>query len=86
MKKLDARNSVPDENLLSDWKLESYRLDDMMFSGSGVTVSFSSDRYSAKICNVINGNYSVKNGVFTSGPAMSTMMACLDSHLSIIEA
>jgi heat shock protein HslJ len=71
-----------DENLLGEWKLESYRVDDMMFAGSGVTISFTPDRYSAKICNTINSNYTTKNSVISAGPAMSTMIACSDSHIN----
>lgn len=41
-----------------------------------MTLEIQSDTYSAKICNTINGSYSVKDGKISAGPAMSTMMYC----------
>ena len=76
--------SLP-SNLMGDWKLQSYRVDDMMFASDKSILTFTQDTYSIKLCNTIRGSYSVKNGIITSWPAVSTKMACTDSHLSIIE-
>jgi heat shock protein HslJ len=65
-----------DENLIGDWKLQSYQQDDMMFVGNDLPLSFMADRYSAKFCNTINGSYKARNGILMSGPGMSTMMYC----------
>ena len=85
-KYMDKKASITDENLLGDWKLLSYQLDDMMFVGNSYPLSFTVDRYSARFCNTINGSYSAKNGTLTSGPGMSTMMYCEGQSMQIEQA
>ena len=76
---------VDASQILGEWKLESYRLDDMMFAGEG-KLELREDRYSAHFCNHISAPYTQENGVMTlTSPEVSTKMACVDTHLSMIE-
>lgn len=77
---------VDASQILGEWKLESYRLDDMMFAGEG-KLELREDRYSAHFCNHISAPYTQENGVMTlTSPEVSTKMACIDTHLSMIES
>jgi heat shock protein HslJ len=86
LEKLSSGTTPSDPNLLGEWKLESYRLDDMMFAPSGQQITFTESRYSTRFCNTISGDYSARNGILTTGPAMSTMMACADSAITQMES
>lgn len=72
--------------LIGEWKLQSYRLDDMMFAGDA-KITFEAEKYSAKFCNTHFGNYTATTSNFTvsGGVEASTRMACTDAHLSMME-
>jgi heat shock protein HslJ len=50
-----------------------------------LTLSITRDRYSARICNSINGQYRVVDGVIQTSYTMSTKMACPDNLISKME-
>ncbi len=60
--------------LIGNWTLDS--MDGKTVAMSGITLQFTKKSFHAKICNNINGSYSVGDSVITTGPAMSTLMYC----------
>ena len=61
--------------LIGTWILE--RMDGTTIpTQSGITLQFKWDSFHAKICNNINGSYTLRDSTLSSGPAMSTMMYC----------
>ncbi len=87
LKTLSTSSSIgqTDENLIGTWKLVSYQEDDMMFAASGQMMTLTEKNYQIRLCNSISATYMVNNGVFTTGPAMSTMMACADNNITQME-
>jgi heat shock protein HslJ len=51
-----------------------------------LSLTLTRDRYSARICNQLNGSYRANAGNIETSYAMSTKMACPDGLLSKMEA
>lgn len=49
------------------------------------TLSFEKGNLHAKICNTINGAYTIEGGLLKSENAISTKMACIDEKVSTVE-
>lgn len=78
--------STNDTVLLGDWKLERYTdAKGKESSITPITLTFTADRFSVKFCNSISGTYSAMGGIISSKWAMSTMMACADNTLTMLE-
>ncbi len=75
--------------LLWDWYMIGYN--DLNINAlssvraQDLTLSITKDRFIARICNIINGNYRVVDGVIQTSKTMSTKMACPEGLVSNIE-
>ncbi|GAB0174151.1 MAG: hypothetical protein HHAS10_00300 [Candidatus Altimarinota bacterium] len=82
----ENQTGTNDTTLLGDWKLEGYTdAKGKEYSVSPTTLTFTANRFSAKFCNSISGEYSAKDGMITAKSVMSTMMACADDTLTMLE-
>jgi len=58
-------------------------------SGTGITMSLSGGVVSARICNMINGSYTIEHDAainyMSFDELMSTKMACADDQITMIE-
>ena len=63
-----------DPSFIGDWKLTSFNNTDV--SSGNFTAKFTKDGFSLKLCNNINGTYSLIGNKFIAPNSMSTMMYC----------
>jgi len=79
---------VNDSPIIGDWKLISFNganVSALKPEVPAINLSVTKDRFSIKVCNVMNGSYSLKNNTFVSSMMVSTRMACFDEGLNKIE-
>ena len=78
-----------DEILLWDWYMIGYNDMSLLTLSSirsqDLTLSITKDRFSARICNSISGNYTVFAWVLQTSYTMSTKMACQNNLISTME-
>lgn len=63
-----------DPPFIGDWKLTSFNNTDV--SSTNFTATFTKDRFAIKLCNNINGAYSLNGNRFIAPSSVSTMMYC----------
>lgn len=63
-----------DAPFIGDWKLTSFNTTDV--SNNNFTATFTKNRFSIKLCNNINGEYSLNGNIFIAPNSVSTMMYC----------
>lgn len=77
---------ITDKDIALSWTyvLDTYQ--GTKVTNTGITLSFTPDRVSAKICNSINGTYTATSNSISFGPMMSTKMYCDDTQLMDLES
>ncbi len=95
---IDVNAMIADEEQYYSYKLItdadvvlwwSYTLDTYngaKVGNSAITLSFTADRASAKICNGMGANYTATKDTILFWPMMSTMMYCDDAQLMSLES
>lgn len=79
---------VTDSGIIGNWKLISFNgsnLSTLKPDLGSIDLNITGDRFSIKVCNTMNGSYSLKGNVFASPGMMSTKMACSDAALTKME-
>lgn len=73
---LSKRSSIVNEDpsFIGDWKLTGFNNTDV--SSANFTAKFTKDHFSLKLCNNINGTYTLVGNRFVAPNSMSTMMYC----------
>jgi hypothetical protein len=77
-----------DSGIIGNWKLMSFNgnnLSTLKPDLGSIDLNITADRFSIKVCNTMNGSYSLKGNTFVSSGMMSTKMACSDAALTKIE-
>ncbi len=63
-----------DAPFIGDWKLTRFNNTDV--SSANFKATFTKNRFSIKLCNNINGEYSLNGNIFVAPNSVSTMMYC----------
>ena len=91
--KIIGKRIVPvryDELLVWDWYMIAYNDTNILSLSSiraqDLTLSFTKDRFSARICNSISGDYTLYSWILHTEHSMSTRMACQNTLISTMES
>lgn len=79
---------ITDAGILGNWNLIGFNgsnLSTLKPDLTPINLNLTADRFSIKICNSMNGSYSLVGNTFSNSMMMSTKMACFDTAINTME-